>query len=142
MEFSTPEELEKIAQLNELRMAKMQEVAALLPSLVGEGEAANGAVVVTVGGGSALRELRLNPRVMRMASEELAEHIVTAAQAASEDLQRKIEEAMSGIMDDSPFDYLTGKVDPQVTFSAMKESFQQSVDEIMSNVEKLKKDLM
>ena len=141
MEFSTPEELEKIAQLNELRMAKMQEVAALLPSLVGEGEAANGAVVVTVGGGSALRELRLNPRVMRT-SEELTEHIVTAAQAASEDLQRKIEEAMSGIMDDSPFDYLTGKVDPQVTFSAMKESFQQSVDEIMSNVEKLKKDLM
>jgi len=51
----------------------------------GHGEAANGMVRVTVAGGR-LSTVELNPRVMRLPSEELAEAFVEAANAALTDL--------------------------------------------------------
>ncbi|MEU4545335.1 YbaB/EbfC family nucleoid-associated protein [Nonomuraea dietziae] len=56
-------------------------------SLRGDGEAADGRVRAVAGQDGRLRELRLDPRVMRMASEDLAREILVAVNAALDDLR-------------------------------------------------------
>ncbi|MEV0148813.1 MULTISPECIES: hypothetical protein [unclassified Nonomuraea] len=51
----------------------------------GRGESAAGQVVAVVGADGLLEHLRLNPRSLRMGSEELAEHVVSAVRAAQQD---------------------------------------------------------
>lgn len=58
--------------------------------LLGSGQAANGQVSALAGPDGRLRELNLNPRVMRMASEDLAREILTAVNAALDDLRAGI----------------------------------------------------
>src|SRR5262249_40087051 len=53
----------------------------------GSGEAADGRVQATVGSGYQLTALRLDPRMMRLDSETLCEHIVEAVNAAVADLR-------------------------------------------------------
>ncbi|MGV9772961.1 YbaB/EbfC family nucleoid-associated protein [Streptosporangium sp. NPDC003464] len=55
--------------------------------LRGSGQAADGQVSAVVGPDGRLCELNLNPRVMRMASEDLAGEILTAVNAALDDLR-------------------------------------------------------
>ncbi|MGI5286253.1 YbaB/EbfC family nucleoid-associated protein [Nonomuraea polychroma] len=56
-------------------------------ALRGDGEAANGQVRAVAGDDGRLHELHLNPRVMRMASEDLAREILVAVNAALDDLR-------------------------------------------------------
>ncbi|MEU1737245.1 YbaB/EbfC family nucleoid-associated protein [Streptosporangium sp. NPDC020145] len=58
--------------------------------LQGSGRAADGQVSVLVGPDGRLAALNLNPRVMRMASEDLAREILTAVNAALDDLRANI----------------------------------------------------
>lgn len=59
-------------------------------TLGGSGQAAGGHVSVLVGPDGRLRELNLNPRVMRMASEDLAREVLMAVNAAIDDLRAGI----------------------------------------------------
>ncbi|GGP91597.1 YbaB/EbfC family nucleoid-associated protein [Streptosporangium pseudovulgare] len=59
-------------------------------TLRGGGQAADGQVSVLVGPDGRLREVNLNPRVMRMASEDLAREILTAVNAALDDLRMNV----------------------------------------------------
>ncbi|MFG1755273.1 YbaB/EbfC family nucleoid-associated protein [Streptosporangium sandarakinum] len=59
-------------------------------ALRGCGQAADGQVRVLVGPDGRLREVNLNPRVMRMASEDLAREILTAVNAAVDDLRTDV----------------------------------------------------
>ncbi|MBB5085019.1 YbaB/EbfC family nucleoid-associated protein [Nonomuraea endophytica] len=56
----------------------------------GDGVAADGQVRVVAGPDGRLRELHLNPRVMRMASEDLAREILGAVNAALDDLRAHV----------------------------------------------------
>ncbi|MFE0156446.1 YbaB/EbfC family nucleoid-associated protein [Nonomuraea sp. NPDC059007] len=56
----------------------------------GDGAAADGQVRAVAGPDGRLHELRLNPRVMRMASEDLAREILTAVNAALDDLRANV----------------------------------------------------
>ena len=75
------------AGLSELRR-ELQELAASGDPPTGFGEAAEGMVRVTAVDGR-VTAVDLNPRVMRMASEELAEYLATAVNAALADLAGK-----------------------------------------------------
>lgn len=57
--------------------------------LQGIGEAAGGRVAVTAVPGGRIDAVRLDPRVMRMASEELGEQLALAVNAALDDLRAK-----------------------------------------------------
>ncbi|WP_245974297.1 YbaB/EbfC family nucleoid-associated protein [Thermomonospora umbrina] len=59
------------------------------PPLEGFGEAADGRIRVTAGQGGEIKGIELDPRVMRMASEELAEHLTVAVNAALTDLRSR-----------------------------------------------------
>jgi hypothetical protein len=52
-------------------------------------------VRVVVGPSGALEDLELDPRVMRLPSEELRDAIMEAAHAATDDAQAKVTELMS-----------------------------------------------
>ncbi|WP_227023190.1 YbaB/EbfC family nucleoid-associated protein [Actinomadura rubrobrunea] len=58
-------------------------------ALEGVGEAADGRIKVTAVAGGRLKSVELNPRVMRMSSQELGERLVEAVNAALEDLRAK-----------------------------------------------------
>ncbi|MEV4093264.1 YbaB/EbfC family nucleoid-associated protein [Streptosporangium saharense] len=60
-----------------------------LPDVTGEGESAGGLVRATAGGAGTLDSLRLDPRALRAGSQELAEQIVEAVNAALSDLRSR-----------------------------------------------------
>lgn len=57
---------------------------------IGEAEAAGGLVRAVVGGDGLLAGVRLDARAMRFASQDLAEHIVSAVRAAQQDRLRRV----------------------------------------------------
>lgn len=141
MDASTFGDLEKLAKLNEQRLAKMQDIASKVSELTGTGYAADQRIKVVVGG-IALKELHLDPRVMRMDSKSLAESIVAASNAASLDLQKQIEEAMAPAGDESPFDYLNGKVDPTEKLRDIQGALEASMEDIMTRADRIRRDLL
>ena len=66
----------------EAQIARAQENATAVAAVAGWGEAANGQVKVCVGPSGVLKKVELDPRAMRMASDDLAASIVEAARGA------------------------------------------------------------
>ncbi|MCO6011602.1 YbaB/EbfC family nucleoid-associated protein [Actinoallomurus purpureus] len=62
------------------------------PQVEGEGSAADGRIRVVAPPGGRLTSLEIDRRALRMASEELAAHVVTAVNAALDDLEAKSRE--------------------------------------------------
>jgi DNA-binding protein YbaB len=71
-------------------LARVQESARAFTEAVGEGEAGDGLVTVRIAASGKVDDLRLDPRVMRQASEDLADLIKEAMEAAHDDLQAKL----------------------------------------------------
>lgn len=84
----------------------------------GTGEALDGRVLA-VAAGARVESLTLDPRVMRLGSEELAEHVVTAVNAALGELASK---APSGDQNSLP--------DPRVIAAQVAEIQEQSVRQL------------
>jgi len=92
----TPEELEKIAQRADAEMAKLAEAMNGLKEVTGEGAAAGGKIQATVESDGFVREIRLDPRVLRtMGTDELAEAIVAALRAAQLSARGQLEESLA-----------------------------------------------
>ena len=73
---------------------KLLEMQRAMAEMRGRGEAAEGKITVEVGHNGALVGLTIDPRAMRMGSEQLAEEILAAAQEAAEDISERSEEMM------------------------------------------------
>ena len=69
-------------------------------AIVGEGTAADGLVTVRTGAGGVLQDLELDPRAMRMASQDLRDAILEAARNAAANYQ----EALADILPTAPMD--------------------------------------
>jgi DNA-binding protein YbaB len=67
----------------------MQDLVTKLSELAGRGTAADGLVEVTVDNAGSLSQVIIDPQAMRLGSAELAAHVLTAARAASLDLQHR-----------------------------------------------------
>jgi DNA-binding protein YbaB len=87
------EGLERFQRDVEAQMGDFGKMRESIREAVGRGEAADGQVVAeyTVEGG--VSRLDLDPRAMRMGSQELAQEIRTAVNAAAADFQAKVREA-------------------------------------------------
>lgn len=79
----------------ETQIARAQENATAVAAVAGWGEAANGQVKVCVGPSGVLKKVELDPRAMRMASEDLAASIVEAARGAQRAAAASIREIYS-----------------------------------------------
>ncbi|REE96568.1 YbaB/EbfC family nucleoid-associated protein [Thermomonospora umbrina] len=89
------EDLDRLGRQADDAIRRLAESADALGAVTGEGEAAEGLVRATVDGAGALRSVDLNPRVMRMGSEELGRAITVAVTAAQADAQRKTTELLT-----------------------------------------------
>ncbi|MXQ64794.1 YbaB/EbfC family DNA-binding protein [Actinomadura rayongensis] len=74
------------------------------PEVEGVGEAADGRVKVTAGTGGRLKQVTLDPRALRMASHELGEAFVAAANAALDDLRAQAATAAADVVDTEALD--------------------------------------
>ncbi|WP_246365650.1 YbaB/EbfC family nucleoid-associated protein [Nonomuraea rhodomycinica] len=70
-----------------------------LAELRGQGEAANGNVRVEVAPGGALLGVKIDPRAMRLDSEELSEAIMDAFTRAAEDAARRMSDIVEPLTD-------------------------------------------
>lgn len=79
------------------QVGSIKEIQERVQAAVGHGEAADGRVKITVGPSGALSAVEIDPRAMRMGSEELAEAIIEAAKAATEDVAAQIGGALGDL---------------------------------------------
>ena len=79
----------------EAQIGRAQENATAVAAVQGWGEAANGHVKVCVGPSGVLKNVELDPRAMRMPSEDLAASIVEAAHGAQRAAAVRIREIYS-----------------------------------------------
>ncbi|MEV0380492.1 YbaB/EbfC family nucleoid-associated protein [Nonomuraea sp. NPDC050643] len=94
----TPEVLEKISRQADEAMAKLGETMRGLREVTGEAVAAGGKIKATVEADGLVRDLRLDPRVLRtMGTDELAEAIVTALRAAQMSVREQMEEQVRAL---------------------------------------------
>jgi DNA-binding protein YbaB len=88
----------------EARVAKAKEDAAALSAVRGWGEAANGYVKVCVGPSGVLQNVDLDPRAMRLPSQDLAASIVAAARAGQQAAAAEIREIYATADDNGGID--------------------------------------
>lgn len=88
-------DMQRLLNQIESQVGKAKENAAALSAIEAWGEAANGHVKACVGPSGVLKKVELDPRAMRMPSEELAASIVEAAQDGQREAAIKIREIYS-----------------------------------------------
>ncbi|MBE7186736.1 YbaB/EbfC family nucleoid-associated protein [Jatrophihabitans endophyticus] len=86
---------ESLLRESEDKIARLRDMQTALTDLVGRAETADGRVVVEFEHGKGLTTLELDPKAMRMPSEDLAAAIKQAITEANEDLRWKVAEAVS-----------------------------------------------
>lgn len=89
--------LTRMAEQVKQQVAKAQELHMVLLSTQVQGTAADDQVLVRVGVNGAPVAIELDPKVMRLAPEELAKAIVTASNAATAALERRSHEVLAQI---------------------------------------------
>ncbi|MCW2947173.1 MAG: hypothetical protein JWR24_3890 [Actinoallomurus sp.] len=119
------------------RLSRVNELQETLSSLVGTAKSKDGRVRAESDNASGLRKLTIDPRAMRMASEELAEMIVRVVADATADLRRKSQEEVQGVMGG-------GKFDPKASREQVKEalaSFERTAVDARSEMERVQRRL-
>lgn len=86
--------VEELASVVTRQNAKLQDVRRQVTELRGQGRAAGERVEVEVNQFGALTALRIDPRAMRLGSQELAEAIMHAAEQGVRDVNAQAEEMM------------------------------------------------
>ncbi|MEV5828740.1 YbaB/EbfC family nucleoid-associated protein [Spirillospora sp. NPDC052242] len=85
--------------LESMRQGKTAPGTGDAETVEGVGEAGDGRVKVTAVSGGRLKKVEINPRAMRLSAEELGEHLVTAANAALDDLRSNAADAAGQAVD-------------------------------------------
>lgn len=98
----------------------------------GVGEAAEGRVKVTAVSGGRLTNVEINPRAMRLSSEELGGHLTAAANAALKDLRGKLADAAGDVVDPGA---LAERVD-QIQAEGLRQlgEFNAAINEVLGKV--------
>jgi DNA-binding protein YbaB len=136
--FSSREAIEDLLKQNEERLAQAQRYQEQVAALTGFAETEDQRVRVTVDSSGVVQDLSLDPRAMRLDSETLADTIKATIHAASADLRSKMEKlADETFGDDSPFKYLTGEKTVEETLDKVREGYERSMDDVLTDITKL-----
>ncbi|WP_020576435.1 YbaB/EbfC family nucleoid-associated protein [Actinopolymorpha alba] len=126
------DEYEELLNAATRQMEAAQSAADQFASLRGVGEAADGRVRVEVMAGGSVQGLELDPRVMRMPSEDLAAAVLEAIHAATSDASEKLAEIFDTALPGAG-SALAGLIDPAGMANGT-EATQTSVDEIVESL--------
>ncbi|RVX44079.1 DNA-binding protein YbaB [Nonomuraea polychroma] len=84
-----PDDLERVAKEAEQAMRRLADLQGQLDAVRGIGTAAGGQIVVGADSSGRIDSIELNPRVMRMPSQDLADELLRAVNAAQDDCLRQ-----------------------------------------------------
>jgi DNA-binding protein YbaB len=110
-----PEDMERIAREAEQAMRSLADLQERLAAVRGSGTAAGGQIVVEADSSGRIDSIKLNPRVMRMASQDLADELLRAVNAAQDDCAQQTHDLIAGTgvkpsMDEAEFQALERKL--------------------------------
>lgn len=114
------------------KIESVKQIGVKLAAVRGTGEAADGKVKVTVHQGGRLEAVDLDPRAMRMASEDLGAAIVEAVAAATEDVTAKAAELMESVLPGAGAG-IVGLADPEA-LAQERENSEARVDAIIQSL--------
>lgn len=135
--------VDKLVGEAQQRFAKINDLRERMAELEGSASVEDGRIKATYSAKGGLTSLFIDPRAMRMGSEELAEKIMAAIQEAARDLQEQNAEAMSEVFgdDENPMKYLTDTDAAQERADEMKQSFDRTMNDVMGELDKVRKRL-
>jgi DNA-binding protein YbaB len=108
-------------------------------ALVGEGTAADGLVTVRTGAGGALQDLELDPRAMRMASQDLRDAILEASRNAAANYQEAFAEIVP--VQTMDMDKLVRDFGIDGHLNSVMADFRRRAGDVESTLAKLRRDL-
>jgi DNA-binding protein YbaB len=121
-----PEDLERVAREADQALRRLADVQERLGEVRGTGTAADGQIVVGADASGRIDSIRLNPRVMRMASHELATELLRAVNAAQDDCARQANALIAEAGVDTSVD--------QAAFEAMERRLLEAHDAFMKEM--------
>jgi DNA-binding protein YbaB len=92
--YLSKREIDETLHGAEKQMGRVNQLQDALSSVVGRAESQDGRVKIECANEKGLTKVQLDPRAMRMASEELAETITAVSQEAMEDLRKQTQAAI------------------------------------------------
>jgi DNA-binding protein YbaB len=125
------------------RMAKAGEVRERMAGLSGLAETSDGRIKVVSTSADPLAELHIDPRALRMGSDELAAAIRQTARRAREDLDRQAEEVTTEAYgeDGNPMDVLKDTDAMKQNISDMQNAFEKAGSDAQTMVDQLRRSL-
>lgn len=117
-------------QLRDMRRAAdgMRIARERIAGLAGTGSAADGRVRVTWAAGTGLEQLRIDPRAMRLSSDDLAAAVKSALVAAMADLRRQTAEVLRDETGSAPGESVS-------RIGELRESFGREMDGIADRID-------
>jgi DNA-binding protein YbaB len=94
-----PEGLERAAGQAEKTVRRLEQVQEELSEITGEGESEDGTVHAITDANGRLEKIVIQPRALRMASEDLAEKVTAVIRAAQDDAERRTNELVHDLVD-------------------------------------------
>lgn len=129
--FRGPEE---IVRAQQERMAKAQELQRATAEITGVAASEDERIKVTFSESDGLRNLVLDPRVLRLPSEDLAHEIIRIVNQARDDARKQLQQLVADSAQD-------GLPDPESVLEKMPE-IERSVDELMRDSQAMTHQLM
>ena len=125
------------------RVAKAKEVRERMVGLTGHAETPDSRIKVASTSADPLAELHIDPRAMRMGSEELAAAIRQTAQRAREDLDRQADEITAETYSDdqNPMDALKNTDEMKKSLGEMQGTFEKADKDAQTMIDQLRRGL-
>jgi DNA-binding protein YbaB len=124
--FGSPEEFQRA---QEERLGKLAELQQKIAEATGTARSEDDRIVVTYSEGNGVEEIRFDPRVMRMPSEDLAAEVARLVNEARADARRQMQQLVS-----ETFGEPTAIVD-------QLPEFQRTVDEVLRDTHQMRDQL-
>jgi DNA-binding protein YbaB len=127
-----PHELERISKESEQALHRLNEIQRQLTEIRGTGTAAGGQVVVEADHSGRIASIRLDPRIMKLSSKDLADELLRAINSAQDDCTRQAQELIAGTgapaaVDEAAFEELDRRLrDARDVFERQMERFGKS----------------
>lgn len=132
---------DEIREDQEERLAKIQEIQDAVATAVGEATSEDERIKVTYTEAGGVRDITLDPRAMRMPSEDLAAELVRLVNAARADAQQQVQKVVQdstreGLVD--PREFLEKIPDIERTIGDLMQETQTMTNQLMTVVERMR----
>lgn len=135
---------EEILQATRERFARAQAVQEQIKGLTGHAETPDGRIRVTSTAADPMAELHIDPRAMRLGSQELAQAVKETVSRSRQDLDRQVNElARGGAFGNevNPLDFVKDKAVLKTMLDDMQGAFQSLGTQTQEMLEKLRANL-